>query len=318
MNMINVGEELNEESNTFVDEKAISEQKMMQLMNDMQQKAAQATPDIEVTAPPQSVAMTIKPEDNTNYWEIDDIPTKYKLYPDGTKIMARPLKVIEIKKLTSINSENADDLVNDILRKSIRGIDVNEIYSADKMYLILWLRANSFRDNKYVVTFDCEVCSKETSYHFDINNVIVNYINDDYDPNETLTLSNGDVLTFKLLQIKDELGIKSFNLKHRSTFEKTGEEVDDELLSISFMIDTINGKKENPIHLYNYLLNMDPGDFAAMTTILSNNNIGIDSNINVTCTECGGESIVGLMFHPDFFLPSNGVRRDTGDRISND
>jgi hypothetical protein len=33
--------------------------------------------------------------DNSNYWEIKDIPTRYKLYPEGTRIEARLLKVIE-------------------------------------------------------------------------------------------------------------------------------------------------------------------------------------------------------------------------------
>jgi hypothetical protein len=312
MQMNDVNEDVNEEPTVQVDNDN-SEKKMLELMAQMQ---AQATniPDNTVENKSDSIGITVKPEeDDTNYWEIDDIPTKYKLYPDGTQIMARPLKVIEIKKLTSITDENADKVVNDILRKSIRGIDVNDIYSVDKMYLLLWLRANSFRDNRYVVGFDCELCSKETSYHFDINNVDVDYLSDDYNPTEILTLSNSDEIKVKLLQIKDELALSSFDMKYRSVFEKSGEKVDDELLAISFMIDTINGIKLDAIKLYNYLLDMNPGDFALLTTKLSDNNVGIKSYMNVTCTECGGESQVGLTFHPDFFLPNYRPERDPRD-----
>jgi len=302
MKMKDVIEDFDDDSVVEHDENR-SEKKMLELMAQMQKSASQVTTN-SVPNKSNNIGLTVKPEDDINYWDIEDLPTKYKLYPDGTMIKARPLKVIEIKKLTALTEDNADNIVNDILRKTVRGIDINEIYSADKMYILLWLRANSFRDNRYVVGFNCNMCSKETSYHFDISNVIVDYLNDEYNPNDTLSLSNGDVLKFKLLQIKDELALKSFNMKHRSIFEKSGEEVDDELLSISFMIDTINGHNEDSIKKYEYLLNMDPGDFASLTTKLSKTNVGIKSYMNVKCTECGGESQVGLTFHSDFFLPA--------------
>jgi len=292
-----------------IDETKVSEQKMLELMAQMQQQATDI-PDTSVGNTADNIGVTITPEkqDDINYWDIDDIPTKYKLYPDGTKIVARPLKVIEIKKLTALTDDNADTIVNDILRKSIRGININDIYSADKMYLLLWLRANSFRDNKYVVGFGCDKCDKDTTYHFDIENVDVDYIDDDYDPSKSIVLSNGDTIKVKLLQIKDELALSTFNVKYRSAIEKSGEPVDDELLAISFMIDTINNTSLDSISTYNYLLDMQPGDFATLTTLLGDNNVGIKSTMSVVCSECGGESQLGITFHPDFFLPTYKAR----------
>lgn len=300
MKMNNVNEDFDEP--VVANDVESSEKKMLELMAQMQKQATQI-PNNTVKNTANTVGITVKPEDDTNYWEITDIPTKYMLYPEGTQIMARPLKVIEIKKLTALTDDNADTVVNDILRRTIRGIDINEIYSADKMYLLLWLRANSFRDNNYVVGFFCPSCSKETSYHFGIDNVVVDYLADDYNPNETVTLANGDVLKFKLLQIKDELALKTFDIKYRSVFEKSGEDVDDELLAISFMIDTVNGSKLDSVKMYEYILNMAPGDFASVTTRLGKSTVGIKAYMNVKCTECGGESQVGLTFHSDFFLP---------------
>jgi len=297
-----------EDVNDSVDPSIESEQKMMKLMAEMQAQAQQQqpvgnVPTINDANTVDNIGVNIKPDTNVNYWDIIDIPTKYRLYPEGTQITARPLKVLEIKKLTSINEYNADSVVNDILRKCVRGIDVNEIYSADKMYLLLWLRANSFRDNNYVVGFTCNLCDKESSYHFDIDNIEIDYLSDDYDPDEIIKLSSGDTIKVKLLQIKDEIATTSFINRYSSLFDNSGDGIDDELLALSFMIELVNGVAMDPLKKYNYVLDMNPGDFAALTTRLQDTTVGIKPFMNVTCEECGGESQLGITFQPDFFLP---------------
>ena len=295
-----------------IDPSIESEKKMLKLMTEMQSKAMEQqnidnVPEQSITSPvntKENISLNVKPDDDsTNYWDVDNIPTKYKLYPDGTKLKARALKVLEVKKLTSMTEDNADSIVNDILRKCVRGIDVNEIYIADKMYLLLWLRANSFRDNHYNVEFECELCHNDSTYHFTIENVEIDYISDDYDINEELILNNGDKLTLKLLQIKDEIGISSFYNRYSNIFNNSSDDIDDELLTISFMIKTVNGYEMDPLNKYNYVLDMDPTNFSLLTTKLMDANVGIKPYMNVKCNKCGGESQLGLTFHPDFFLP---------------
>ena len=254
---------------------------------------------------PDSIGVSLKEETDINYWDIDGLPTKNLLYPEGTRISARALKVMDVKKLTSIDDETADIVVNDILRKCVRGIDIYDIYSADKLYILLWLRANSFKDNKYVVDYHCSKCDKSSSYHFDVTNINVDYLTSSYVNNNTVTLDNGDIIKTSLLTIRDEINIKSFHDKYEDVFVEKFEEIDDDLLSISFMIDTINGKTvDNTFDKYEYLLNMDPGDFAVLTGFLSDINVGVKPYMTVKCTECGGDSQIGVTFHPDFFLPS--------------
>lgn len=313
MNMVNTEDFENESGE--LDPQAQSnadEQKMMAFLNQMnsmqqQQQTAQSNgsvpPIMEQKNTSSNVGMNIHPEKDVNYWDIEDLPTKYRLYPSGTKLVARPLKVLDVKKLTSINDENADAIVNDILRKCVRGIDIKELYSADKMYLLLWLRANSFRDNNYVVGYRCNKCEQESSYHFTIDQVNVDYLSDDYSDGKLITMGNGDEVAVKLLQIKDEISIASFGTKYGSIFANSGEEIDEELLSISFMIDTVNGDTLDDVKRYNYLLDMSPEDFSKLTTYLNDISVGVKAFMNVTCEKCGGESHVGITFHPDFFLP---------------
>jgi len=289
-------------------EQLSSDEKMLALMQKMNSSIAQGNLS-EVQKLQQNSGgakfLNLKPEDNSNYWEIKTLPTKYRLYPEGTVISARPLKVLEVKKLTSLNEYNADSIINDILRKCVRGIDINDIYIGDKLYILYWLRANSFRDNNYVVDFDCPHCAKQSNYHFDINCVNINPIDDTYSENDSIKLSNNDGLTIRFLRIKDEIGMVSFKERYTQLFSDSGDEIDDELLALSFMISSINGREFEPIAKYNYLLDMMPEDYSTLSTYIFDNSIGIKQYMTVKCSKCGGESQIGITFRPDFFLPKS-------------
>ena len=83
-----------------------------------------------------------------NFFPIDDLPSRYKLYPEGTKIFGRTLKVSEVKKLTTMNENNFNVILKDILTATLRGIDIEDICVADKVYIIFWLRANTFKNSR--------------------------------------------------------------------------------------------------------------------------------------------------------------------------
>jgi len=252
--------------------------------------------------------VNFKEESNVNYYDIDTLPTGYKLYPEGTKIVARPLKVLEIKKLTAITEYNADSIINDVLRKCIRGIDINDLYVADKLYILFWLRANSFRDNKYTVDFVCDKCHKDSTYHFHIGNVNIDRIKPTYDPKKVIELDSGDGVTIKYLTLKDEVMRSSFRDKYYDIIRESGEDVDDEVLSIAFMINTINGKEYDPLEKYEYVIDLDPQDYSTIVTYIEENSMGIKTYLTVKCELCGGESPTGLSFQPDFFFPKARTR----------
>ena len=123
----------------------------------------------EIGPSKESVAKQVMVQDTKkeeNYHEITDLPSKYRLYPKGTKIFARPLKVLEVKALASINEDNANYIINDTLSKTIQGITIDDLVVADKLYLVFWLRANTYRESGYVVDFYCRHCESESTYEF--------------------------------------------------------------------------------------------------------------------------------------------------------
>lgn len=239
------------------------------------------------------------PENNSNYWFIEGLPSRYALYPEGTKIYGRPLKVLEIKKLSSINDTNADYVINEVLRKTIKGINIDDLYIADKLFIVFWLRANTYRESGYVVNFTCSKCETESKYHFEINNLEVQQLSEDFDPNKELRLKNGDLVKINFLTIKDSLLIERFKEMNTKLFG----EIDSELLNIAEMIKEINGNKLNLLEKYKFILDLDPGDFSYISQYIESNGMGIKPYMNVKCEKCGGTAPVGITFHSSFLFP---------------
>ena len=75
------------------------EKKMLALMRSMAQAVDKG--DMTAVSQIQQESKAFTAVDNSNYWDITGLPTGGLLYPAGTKIMGRPLKVLEVKKLTS-------------------------------------------------------------------------------------------------------------------------------------------------------------------------------------------------------------------------
>jgi len=242
----------------------------------------------------------IMPEDKSNYWVIDNIPSRYMLYPEGTKIYGRPLKVLEIKKLSSINESNADYVINEVLRKTIKGINIDDLYVSDKLFIVFWLRANTYRETGYVVDFSCTKCDSESQYHFEIDNLDVQYLDEEYDPEKLIPLKSGEKVKINFLTVKDNLKIERF--KEMNT--KLLGEIDNEIVNIAEMIKEVDGKKLNLLEKYRFVIDMDPGDFSFITNYIEKNGMGIKPYMNVKCNNCGGTAPVGITFLPSFLFPN--------------
>lgn len=256
------------------------------------------TENTEVHAPEEQVS--------DKFWivKMTDLITKGKLYPLGTKIFARNLLVPEVKKLSMImyNPETADFLINETLKKTLKGIDINDLYVADKMYILFMLRASTFKDTAYTVDFKCTKCSEPSCYHFEMSNITANFIADDYNPRQEFELKNGDKITLKYLKVRDNVEID--NLKSAPMFAKNPESLDDEMLNVAASINTINGEKKALVERYSYLVNtIEPEDYSDVQAYINKIEIGIDPYMTVVCQECGGTGQVPVNFLSDFFLP---------------
>tara|TARA_R110001592_G_C13031579_1_gene738448 strand:+ start:123 stop:989 length:867 start_codon:yes stop_codon:yes gene_type:complete len=235
-----------------------------------------------------------------NYWPIDDLPSKFKLYPEGTKIFARPLKVLEVKMLSSLNNDNFHHVITEVLKKCVRGINIDKLLVSDKLFIIFWLRANTYKESGYTVDFDCNVCNTESSYVFEIDNLDIIDIKDDYDPDGIIKLSqSGDEIRTRQLTIKEENNVKNFITRNK----RSAAVYDEDILTIANLIESVNNKKMSLMDMYEYIINMNPIDFGKVETYLNHYDMGISPIMNVTCKNCGGMADVAVSFRPEFFVP---------------
>ncbi len=234
----------------------------------------------------------------SNYWKINGMPSKGKFYKSGD-ILGRPLKVLEVKKISSMNEDNGDFILNDIIKKTVTGIQLEEMYIADKLFIIFWLRANSYKESGYVIPFECNRCGKSSEYHFEIDNLEVSEISDNFSPDADYTLPCGEVIRYDYLKVKDELYIDRFKELNRNVIG----DIDVELLAMAQMIKSINGKVMTLLQKYYWITELSPGDYSYIKTIIEKNGMGIKPYVNVTCKECGGTAVVAVSFRDDFFTP---------------
>ncbi len=272
-------------------------------------------PDVKVEVKKDMAVDTLEPvkeeyvpSDGFRVLKKEELITKGLLYPPYVKLEGRPLKVMEVKKLASISNspDTADYVINDILKSAIRGINVQDLFVADKLYLLFLLRADTFNDTSYTVGFYCDKCNKESSYHFTVENLVANYIEEDYDPNKEYELANGDKVTFKYLQVRDE---NDKDAMISSPMVKKKElEIDKEILHIASSIRTINDKRLSLVEKYNYVSQvLSPFDFSDIVSYLETMEIGVNPLLQVTCKECGGVGEVPISFRSDFFFPKRKV-----------
>lgn len=262
-----------------------------------QQNTQQRIPVIQSLGEQQRTAQPqVKME---NYWEISNLPSGGIFY-GGRKIMARPLNVLEVKMLASINEANVNFVINQVLSRVIRGIDVPDLLVADKLYIIFWLRANTYKDDGYKVEFDCVHCDETSNYEFNLNMLNIEVIKEKYlNINEMMT-PNGIKFTARYLTVKEENKVSNFLENYNGS-----EKFDEEILNLANMIENINGENLTLLQKYNFFLSdkCTPQDYAYIESFIRHIDFGVNPIMQVKCTKCGRISPVAISFRADFFVP---------------
>lgn len=241
-----------------------------------------------------------KKEDNSTFIEI--LPSRYALYPEGTKLYGRPLTVKEIKKLTKMNETNYAEIILDILDSAISGYPIEDLYTADKFYLILWLRSMTYKNANFITEYICEHCGAKQSYHFDVDVFEVRSLPEDYDPNFELTLLNcKDKIRIKFMQVSDENRVAIF----KESVKTSRAVFDDDTIKLAAIIESINDQTQTLRTVYEYLDRLDAEDLQYISSYIREMDFGVIPVVNATCTmpKCRGENELPITFQSEFFAP---------------
>lgn len=237
------------------------------------------------------------PDEFASHTFIEKLPSKYLKYPEGTKLYGRPLNIRELKKLSSLTMDNATTVIDDVLKSSIKGIAFEDILISDKLYLILWLRANTYPESGYSVPFICSECENESTYDFKVDDIDINYIKEDEKFEDPVEMTNKDFIVFKYPTVKDE----QRKFRFRESLKKSFAKYDDDTMSMAITIDTVNGKPMSMMAACDYISNIKI--YSQIKGHIKAFDFGISNQLTVKCNHCGGTAQAGLTFREDFFIP---------------
>lgn len=239
--------------------------------------------------------------------KMNELPTRGILYPEGTQIRVRPLKIVEVKQLASLDESNLNDVTNMILNQVVDGVDVETIYAADKLYLIFLLRAITYKEKGINVDFDCPKCSQASQYAFTLDNLNIVQIQDNYLDNKIVEIEDVGTYEFKYQTIKDELFLEK--IRNHEITDKTllayTRAIDPSILELAMTIEKIDGESVNLTQVIMNLTNLDPIAYSELETSYEEFVIGLQVTMDVKCNKCGGGSTLPIPFHGEFFLPKN-------------
>lgn len=234
----------------------------------------------------------------------DALPSRGKYYEE--QIQGRPLGATEIKQLSSMNQKNAEALVDQTLKQCIRGVAFDNILVADKLFLLFWLRQNTYKRTGYTTTFECSECGAKVSAPFSIEDLEVNYHPEEGE--DLFDIPVGDnIFRVKYRTVADDIEMKNVIKKNANTIS-----FDEDFLTMASSIVAINGETLHLLKKYRYIT--DPtkftaDDFSELSGGLNAIAIGVNPIVKIPCSKCGGISDTLIPFRPDYFLPANEFRR---------
>ena len=148
-------------------------------------------PDLGVAAPPpQYYQFNVNPPEQViaqkvrnfdAFSEIRGLPSQGALY--GGPITGQAYKLMDLLVLNDLDMDNVSGVFNELYARRLRGIEPEDILSADDPYILHWLRASSFPDQPLpgFIYFDCPECGKHNEAPKNSNGFPVSFYNLQFD-----------------------------------------------------------------------------------------------------------------------------------------
>jgi len=214
-----------------------------------------------------------------------DLPSEcrvYKLEDPGAPITIRPMTFEDEKALVSAGK--GQDPVNIILQRCTTNIQVMDLLSMDKLYLIMKLREISYGDD-YNTLLICSHCQAENPTTVKLSQLNVNPVPDNFE----------DPITVMLPSIKKEAKVRLPRVRDERMMVDTESALDQMWRFVS----EIDGHTDKSI----IAAVVDKLPLKDVRTILNSikTDFGVDTKIKFECNSCGGVTVVDLPIDANFF-----------------
>lgn len=185
-------------------------------------------------------------------------------------------------------------------------VSVYDMALGDYEYLLHRLRVVTYGP-EYKVEQICPLCGGVINTSINLDDLkVFDFDKEKFEEATTLTLPRSKkriTLRYQTPRMLDdiELKVKDFKRKNKATG------IDMSLMfTLKALIETVEGQALDSSALETFIGNLPAADFnyILQKSAQLNNMIGLDTEVNVTCTECGEDIPTRFRFGPEFFRPT--------------
>ena len=243
-----------------------------------------------------SIVETLKNEPPKNAVLLDknQLPSRGKFYPND--IYFTKLTTLNIKDLATLNEQNVNNIINNVISSCIWGMEGNKILTGDKIWIIYYLRSITYNDLPFNLRGACPNCDNICNYKFTLRNLVVSYL--DKDVPEYIELPNKDKITIKFPTISTDAAINRVKNDQQIIID-----INPELLEMASYIIKVNDERKTLYQAYEYLTQLSGMDFSVFTNTLSEYIFSAKPLAKFICPKCEEEILLPVPFTPSFFLP---------------
>ena len=229
-----------------------------------------------------------------NYIEVDRefFPTRCKNYAPDAKIEVRMLTVGDVKLLAMIDENNSSQILYTILQRCTRltNMKLDEMYLADRDYLLFYLRSCSFMKTDQAFKFKikaCEACKQPATFDINLSDLQL----DTLDVFEKQFKVFDNIITIRPPRIRDvQYKLKDAELSRLLTYTNLVE---------------VFGTVEEAI---TNVLQLDAMSYVLLINHVNAMKCGIREELPVTCPNCGHELLLKWSFNEVDLLGTIDIR----------
>jgi hypothetical protein len=219
---------------------------------------------------------------------ITDLPSKGKFYTGFQGVEIKPLTFLDEQKILSAK-DTKTDIVSKLLEKSIEGINVDDLLSMDKMFLLMKVREVSYGDS-YDFNITCPVCTAEIKTSLSLSQHLnMTQVPDDLE----------DPRKIKLPRLKVEAEVR-FPRSREEIFLSDSEEVYKNMYRFVVSIDG----NADPVFISKALKRMHIQDIKKIISEINKGEYGVNPRFVFECPECTHSETMAVPMDVSFFSVS--------------
>lgn len=216
-----------------------------------------------------------------------DLPSKGRFYSNFNGVKVIPLLFEDEQKILMSRNKNINP-INEMLTKCVEGININDLLSMDKLYLLMKLKELSYGP-EYKFSVICPACKANTDSSLLIDGIPVNRIPDDLvDPRE---------ITLPMLKVKANIKFP------RTSDEQYFNNPENSTNNLYRLVVSLNGN-EDPVFISKAMKKMHIRDIKTIEKEVHKSEYGLDTSFQFDCPSCGHSTKISIPFDANFFSVS--------------